>query len=45
MLVVQFLDAANLDLWVLKKSCVQIVQPDGRMIPFGAFNLFYRKPE
>ncbi|MDD2767580.1 MAG: radical SAM protein [Methylococcus sp.] len=43
-LIVQFMDAANLDLRALKKSCVHIVQPDGRMIPFEAYNLFYRNP-
>jgi uncharacterized radical SAM superfamily Fe-S cluster-containing enzyme len=26
----------------MKKSCVHIVQPDGRVIPFEAFNLLYR---
>jgi hypothetical protein len=26
----------------MKKSCVHIAQPDGRLIPFEAFNLFYR---
>ncbi|MPN54004.1 hypothetical protein SDC9_201673 [bioreactor metagenome] len=36
------MDAANLDLRALKKSCVHFAQPDGRMIPFEAFNLFYR---
>jgi len=41
-LIVQFMDAANLDLRALKKSCVHIVQPDGRTIPFEAYNLFYR---
>ncbi len=41
-LIVQFMDAANLDMRALKKSCVHMVQPDGRMIPFEAFNLFYR---
>jgi len=41
-LIVQFMDATNLDLRALKKSCVHMVQPDGRMIPFEAFNLFYR---
>jgi len=41
-LIVQFMDAANLDLRALKKSCVHFAQPDGRMIPFEAFNLFYR---
>lgn len=43
-LIVQFMDAANLDIRALKKSCVHMVQPDGRMIPFEAYNLFYRKP-
>ena len=38
-LIVQFMDAANLDLRALKKSCVHFAQPDGRMIPFVAFNL------
>jgi uncharacterized radical SAM superfamily Fe-S cluster-containing enzyme len=41
-LIVQFMDAANLDIRALKKSCVHIVQPDGRLIPFEAFNLFHR---
>lgn len=41
-LIVQFMDAASLDLRALKKSCVHFAQPDGRMIPFEAFNLFYR---
>jgi uncharacterized radical SAM superfamily Fe-S cluster-containing enzyme len=41
-LIVQFMDADNLDIRALKKSCVHIAQPDGRMIPFEAFNLFYR---
>jgi 7,8-dihydro-6-hydroxymethylpterin dimethyltransferase len=26
----------------VKKSCVHIAQPDGRIIPFDTFNLFYR---
>jgi len=41
-LIVQFMDASNLDIRALKKSCVHMVQPDGRMIPFESFNLFYR---
>jgi uncharacterized radical SAM superfamily Fe-S cluster-containing enzyme len=44
-LIVQFMDAANLDIRALKKSCVHIVQPDGRMVPFEAFSLFYRGKE
>ncbi len=41
-LVVQFMDTTNLDVRALKKSCVHMVQPDGRMIPFETFNLFHR---
>lgn len=41
-LIVQFMDAANLDLRALKKSCIHFAQPDGSLIPFEAFNLFYR---
>jgi 7,8-dihydro-6-hydroxymethylpterin dimethyltransferase len=41
-LIVQFMDAHSLDIRSLKKSCIHMVQPDGRMIPFEAFNLFYR---
>jgi uncharacterized radical SAM superfamily Fe-S cluster-containing enzyme len=41
-LIVQFMDAANLDLRALKKSCIHFAQPDGRLIPFEAYNLFYR---
>jgi uncharacterized radical SAM superfamily Fe-S cluster-containing enzyme len=26
----------------VKKSCVHIAHPDGRIIPFDTFNLFYR---
>jgi len=41
-LVMAFMDAANFDVRAMKKSCVHIAQPDGRIIPFEAFNLFYR---
>jgi uncharacterized radical SAM superfamily Fe-S cluster-containing enzyme len=41
-LIMQFIDAWNFDLRAMKKSCVHIAQPDGRLIPFEAFNLFYR---
>lgn len=41
-LIVQFMDAQNLDIRALKKSCVHMVQPDGRLIPFESFNLLYR---
>jgi uncharacterized radical SAM superfamily Fe-S cluster-containing enzyme len=41
-LVVQFMDIRNLDLRALKKSCIHFAQPDGRLIPFESYNLFYR---
>jgi uncharacterized radical SAM superfamily Fe-S cluster-containing enzyme len=41
-LVVQFLDAHNFDVRSVKKSCIHIVHPDGRLIPFDTYNLFYR---
>jgi uncharacterized radical SAM superfamily Fe-S cluster-containing enzyme len=41
-LIMAFIDAANFDVRAMKKSCVHIVQPDGKVIPFEAFNLFYR---
>jgi len=41
-LIMAFMDAVNFDVRAMKKSCVHIVQPDGRMIPFEAFNLLYR---
>lgn len=41
-LIVQFMDARNLDIRALKKSCVHIAQADGKLIPFEAFNIFYR---
>lgn len=41
-MIVQFMDAHNLDIRALKKSCIHFAQPDGRLIPFESFNLFYR---
>ena len=41
-LIMQFIDAWNFDVRAMKKSCVHMAQPDGRLIPFEAFNLFYR---
>jgi len=41
-LVVQFMDAHALDIRALKKSCVHMARPDGRLIPFESYNLFYR---
>ena len=41
-LIMAFMDATAFDIRAMKKSCVHIVQPDGKLIPFEAFNLFYR---
>lgn len=38
----QFLDRHNFDIGSVKRSCVHFVQPDGAIIPFDTFNLFYR---
>ena len=41
-LIVQFMDALSLDIRALKKSCIHMAQPDGRLIPFESYNIFYR---
>lgn len=41
-LIVQFMDAANMDIRSLKKSCIHFATPEGKMIPFETYNLFYR---
>ena len=41
-LIMQFIDAYAFDVRSIKKSCVHIVHPDGRLIPFDTYNLFYR---
>ena len=41
-LIVQFIDAYAFDVRSVKKTCVHIVHPDGRLIPFDTYNLFYR---
>ncbi len=41
-LVVAFLDAHSFETRVAKRSCIHMVQPDGKLIPFDTFNLFYR---
>jgi uncharacterized radical SAM superfamily Fe-S cluster-containing enzyme len=37
-----FIDAESFDLRSVRKSCVHIAQPDGRIVPFDTYNLFYR---
>ena len=41
-IVMQFMDAYSMDLRSVKRSCVHIVGPDGRLIPFETCNIFYR---
>lgn len=41
-LIVQFMDAYNLDIRSLKKSCIHFATPEGKLIPFETYNLFYR---
>ena len=41
-LIVQFIDAYAFDVRSVKKTCVHIVHPDERLIPFDTYNLFYR---
>ncbi len=41
-IIMQFLDAWNFDVRSVKKTCVHIAHPDGRIIPFDTYNLFCR---
>ena len=41
-IIMQFLDPYNFDVRSVKKTCVHIVHPDGRIIPFDTYNMFYR---
>ena len=38
----QFIDAYVFDVRSVKKTCVHILHPDRRLIPFDTYNLFYR---
>src|SRR5579863_8006448 len=41
-IIMQFIDAHSFDVRSIKKTCVHIVHPDGRLIPFDTYNVFYR---
>ena len=41
-IIMDFIDAHSFDLRSVKKTCVHIVSPDLRIIPFDTFNMFYR---
>ena len=42
-IIMNFMDPWDFDVRAIKKSCVHIVHPDGRVIPFETMNLFYRE--
>ncbi len=41
-IIMEFLDPYNFDVRSVKRSCVHIIHPDGRIIPFDTYNIFYR---
>ncbi|WP_431211502.1 hypothetical protein ACQ86N_37585 [Puia sp. P3] len=41
-IIMNFMDAHDFDVRSVKKSCVHIVDTDGKIIPFETMNLFYR---
>ena len=40
--IVEFMDAHNFCLGRVKRSCIHFVTPEGKIIPFETYNLFYR---
>lgn len=40
--IVQFLDRFNFCIGNVKRSCIHFVTPEGQIIPFDTYNLFYR---
>ena len=43
--VVNFMDRFNFCVANVKRSCVHFVTPEGQLIPFETYNLFYRNGE
>ena len=41
--IVQFLDRFNFCIGAVKRSCIHFVTPQGKIIPFDTYNLFYRE--
>lgn len=41
-IIMRFIDAYDFDVRAIKKSCVHIVNKDGKIVPFETMNLFYR---
>lgn len=42
-IIMNFMDAYDFDIRAIKKSCVHIVNKQGKIIPFETMNLFYRE--
>lgn len=42
-ILMDFMDAGSMDLRSMKRSCVHIVDPDGRLVPFETYNLLHRR--
>tara|TARA_B100000902_G_scaffold208724_1_gene198679 strand:+ start:1589 stop:3187 length:1599 start_codon:yes stop_codon:yes gene_type:complete len=42
-ILIQFQDRFNWDMKVVKKCCIGFAMPDGRTIPFDAYNVLYRE--
>ena len=42
-IIMNFMDAYDFDVRAIKKSCVHIVNAEGKIIPFETMNLFYRQ--
>jgi uncharacterized radical SAM superfamily Fe-S cluster-containing enzyme len=40
--IVEFMDRHNFCLGRVKRSCIHFVTPEGRIIPFETYNMFYR---
>ena len=40
--LIEFMDHYNFDLGGIKRACIHVVRPDGRIIPFDTLNLFHR---
>ena len=40
--IVQFMDRYNFCVGGVKRSCIHFVTPNGQIIPFDTYNLFYR---
>jgi 7,8-dihydro-6-hydroxymethylpterin dimethyltransferase len=42
-LIVRFSDARDLDVRSVKRSCIFFATPEGKLVPFDTYNLFYRR--